>query len=239
MKAGAARVVIGACGPGNCHFREGALHTELRMAGTREPALRHEKVDASLVSVVRLGRGAKKELLEQLGSAGPAWERSKGVGIAVGVGLAVVTSVLVGLLSLGPYRSALSPEPRLVVSLKHPGQVGEDCRAVSAEEQAAMPIHMRRAEVCERRRADVRIQVDVDGERVLDATYEPAGLWGDGNSIAIERLVLTEGEHEGSARLADGLDPEDWGWESTQTLVFDARERHILQFGRNDGFTWH
>lgn len=239
LRAGAPKVVIGACGPGNCHFREGALHTELRMAGAREPALRRDKVDASLVSVVRLGRGQKKQLIEALGSPGAPRERSRGAAIGAGVGLALAASLIVGLLSVGPYRSALSPEPRLVISLKHPGQVGEDCRAVSAEEKARLPIHMQQDEICERRRADVRIQVDVDGERVLDATYEPAGLWGDGNSIAIERLPVGEGPHRVSARLADGLDPEAWGWEAEQTLEFKPRQRHILQFGRNDGFTWH
>ncbi len=239
LRAGAQKVVIGACGPGNCHFREGALHTELRMAGTREPALRHDKVDPSLVSVVRLGRGEKKRLLNALGTPIGPTQRSKGAGIAVGIGLAAAMAVIIGLLSVGPYRSALSPEPRLVVSLKHPGQVGEDCRPISAEEKAKMPIHMQQDEICERRRADVHIQVDVDGEQVLDATYEPAGLWGDGNSIAIERLGISEGKHKVTARLADGLDPQAWGWESEQTLEFKPRERHILQFGRNDGFTWH
>jgi len=98
---------------------------------------------------------------------------------------------------------------------------------------------MRQDQICERRRADVRIQVEVDGVLALDSTIPPAGLWGDGNSIAIERLSVPDGDHTITARLADGLDPDAWGWESTQVLTFRTRERRILEFGRNDGFVWH
>ena len=239
LRAGASRVVFGACGPGNCHFREGGLHAELRMTGQREPSLRTDKVDPSRVTVEHVGRGGADVLIDALRGTGDTRERSKAAGIALGAALAAGMAVLIGVFSVGPYWTAAPPDPQLVVSLKHPGQVGEDCRQVSAEEKAAMPIHMRQDQICERRRADVRIQVEVDGVLALDSTIPPAGLWGDGNSIAIERLSVPDGDHTITARLADGLDPDAWGWESTQVLTFRTRERRILEFGRNDGFVWH
>lgn len=239
LRAGASRVVFGACGPGNCHFREGAMHAELRMTGRREPSLRMDKVEAERVVVHHVGRGGSGALVDLLRGTGDVRERSRGGAIGVGLVLALSMAATIGAVSLGPWWTAAPPDPQLVVSLKHPGQIGEDCRQVSAEEKAAMPIHMRQDEVCERRRADVRVQLEVDGAVVLDAVYEPAGIWGDGNSIAIERVLMTPGEHRLTARLADGLDQDDWGWESTTTLTFVPHERHILEFGRNDGFVWH
>ncbi len=236
MRGGATGVTIAACGPGNCHFREGALWTELRMSNQRAPSLREEKVDPAAVRVLRLGRGA--DLQGAMGSGGrPA--RSRGAGIAVAAGVWAVSCAIIAAVSLGPWWTAMDPTPQLVISLKHPGQVGEDCRTLSDEEKAAMPIHMRRDQICERRRADVRIQVEVDGAPVLDASYAPAGLWGDGNSIAIERVPVTEGSHRVTVRLDDGLDLAAWGWTGDQTLEFKPHQRRILSFGRNDGFLWH
>jgi len=239
LRSGAARIVIGACGPGDCHFREGAQHADERMTGQREPALRAEKVEADKVSVLQLGRGGTGALLAALESTLPRPERSRVAGVVVGTLLAVVMAGLIGAFSIGPWWTAVPPDPQLVVFIKHPGQVGEDCRPVSAEEKAAMPIHMRRDEVCERRRADVRLSLTIDGEQLVDEAYPPAGLWGDGNSIALRTLLVTEGTHEVTVRLADGLDPDVWGWTRTETLEFRAHERRILQFGRNDGFVWH
>src|SRR5690606_37604081 len=47
------------------------------------------------------------------------------------------------------------PSTELVVSFKHPGQDSELCRALSAEEKARLPVHMRRDRVCERGRVPV------------------------------------------------------------------------------------
>lgn len=235
LRGGATRVVLAACGPGDCRFREGAFWTELRMAGRREPTLRTDKVSTDAVRVLRLGPA------QDLAAALDGGVRTRGrrFGPVVAASLWLAVSGIVWALSVGPWWSALDESPQLVVSLKHPGQVGEDCRQLTEAEQAALPIHMRTTEECERRRADVRVQVDVDGARVLDAAYPPAGLWGDGNSIAIERLPVSAGTHTVAVRLADGLDPEAWGWTETATLEFEPRRRRILTFGRNDGFVWH
>ncbi|MCP4872058.1 MAG: hydrogenase iron-sulfur subunit [Proteobacteria bacterium] len=240
LRAGAEHVVFGACGTGDCRFREGADWTAERMAGAREPELRSDKVDASRVRVVR---GTERQLRDALAELGDQPEQatppSSGGRVAVGVAVAAILTLAVALPSVGPWRSAAGPEPVLTVTLKHPGQVGEDCRAVTEQELADTPVHMRRAEICERRRADVRLQVSVDGVLALDTQYEPKGIWGDGNSIALERLAMTPGPHEIAVRLADGLDTEAWGWSDTRTLEFVPRERHVVMFRREDGFGWH
>ncbi len=241
LKAGARHVVVGACGAGACRFREGATWTEQRMAGEREPELRRDKIDPSRVHVVRGPEAALRRALEDLDGdreprTSPLRRLRAGAG---GAAVAALLTVVVAVPSVGPWRSAAANSPVLTVSLKHPGQVGEDCRPVSEEELANTPVHMRRAEICERRRADVRLQVRVAGELVVEAAYPPKGIWGDGNSIAVERVPVPPGEHRVELRLADGHDPEAWGWSDARTLRFVERERHVVMFRREDGFAWY
>ena len=237
LRSGAKEVVIGACGPANCRFREGPAWIEERLDGRREPELRRDKVDASAVRVVRFPRGGVDALIEALdgGAAPPPSRRASAV---AGVGLAAAIGVVVAAMSVGPWWPAAGDEPVLVVSFKHPGRVGEDCRVPSAEELANTPVHMRRERICERRRADVRLRVHVDGELVLDRAYPPKGIWGDGNSIALETLAVAPGPHEVRVQLGDRLDASAWDWTEHRTLEFRPRERRVVLFGRNDGFDW-
>jgi len=68
IRHGAAGVLIVACGPGACLYREGALWTEQRIAGEREPFLRTEKVASEKVSMLGLDRTRKAELIEAAGA---------------------------------------------------------------------------------------------------------------------------------------------------------------------------
>src|SRR5262249_25207794 len=78
----------------------------------------------------------------------------------------------------------------LVISFKHPGQSDDSEREPPAEELAKLPRHMRAKQICERRRAAVRARVRIDGREAFDRSYEPRGIWHDGNSIAIEQTAV-------------------------------------------------
>src|SRR5690606_15413204 len=78
-------------------------------------------------------------------------------------------------LSVAPYSALRRAAPTLVVSFKHPGQVSEVTRQLTAEELARLLPHMRRKTVTtERRRASVRLRVSIDGRVVLTRSFEPA-----------------------------------------------------------------
>jgi len=130
-------------------------------------------------------------------------------------------------------------ESELVVTFKHPGRVGENCRDLSEEEKAKLPRHMRRDRVCDRARADVWMRVAVDGAVVHEGAYEPKGIWHDGNSIAIERIVVVPGEHWVRVEIGDSLDPGEWTFRSEQTVSFSENARRVLAFDRLAGFTLH
>ncbi len=156
--------------------------------------------------------------------------RREGVGNVAAAGLGVVSD-------LG-YAAPSLEGSELVVSLKHPGAVSENCRVLSEAEKAKLAPHMRRDEVCERRRAAVRLRVVVDGEASVDTRYPPTGIWGDGNSIAIERIPVAPGEHAVGVTIGDTADPEEWSYADERVLGFDREARRVVTFDRLTGFVW-
>ena len=246
FRHGAAGVLLVACGPSSCQFREGGLWSELRLCGEREPALRKDEVDLDKVRILRLDRG-QRGLLRREAEAFRMGSRTisrspkrSGVGkrLAV-VGVMTIFGGLTLLLSDAPYVLPTAPGPELVVSFVHPGQAGQHCRPVTAEEKARMPLHMQRDEICERGRSAVRLRVTVDGERVHQASYEPGGLFGDENSVAIVRLPVAAGDHDVEVAIGDGANAETFERMDSDRLTFAERGRHVVLFDRSDGFTWH
>lgn len=242
IKAGAAGVLIGACGDNNCRDREGHKWTLQRLDGGRLPLFRGERYDRSRVAVVSLdrGAGALREAAAALaaGAAVPAAVPPSLTRARAGlVGLAAISAVAVWAPSRWPYAPPVAEQPQLALSFKHPGKATQRCRTPSPEELEAMPIHMRQPQICDRQRAAVRVQLRVDGRTLLDHSYEPRGLWGDGNSVAFEQVDAPPGRHRVEIALDDGGD--GWDWQEARELAFRRGHRHAIGFDRTGGFVWH
>jgi hypothetical protein len=87
----------------------------------------------------------------------------------VALGLALAAAL--GLLSDLGYAAPRREGSELGVTLKHRGRVSDECRELSAEEQAERARHVRRERFCARERSPVRPRVKVDGERVVERAY--------------------------------------------------------------------
>lgn len=100
------------------------------------------------------------------------------------------------------------PEGQAVVKLsfQHAGQRKEPCRERSPEELAKLAPNMRAASVCPRERADVSVDVRMDGEPLFVVTAAPTGLSRDGASTVYRRITVPAGRHRFTARLADTAD---------------------------------
>jgi hypothetical protein len=85
----------------------------------------------------------------------------------------------------------------------------EDCRTLSEDELAALPLHMRRKEVCETHAVPYRLQVSIDGEMRLDRVYKAAGFHGDRPITVDERIGVAAGAHDVSIRFAPARAEED------------------------------
>lgn len=242
LRHGAGGVLIVGCGPGSERYREGVKWAQVRMAGQREPALNLEKVDPARVRVAEIFRGDSAGLARaadelRRGAAPPPTKGGRARLVAAGAVVAAIASLAGWAGSRMGYASPAAP-PTMVVSFKHPGSVGEQCRDLTEEEKRATPPHMRPAKICERGRVNVRLRVTIDGVLRSDTTHTPRGLWSDGNSMAVERIVVPAGEHRVRVELGDTPDPNEWNHIDERTLSFEPRTSKVVRFDKMEGFQW-
>lgn len=237
-------VLLVACGPAECPWREGVEWAERRMAGTLEPAVRAARAPAARMRLLRLDRTRQKELIP----AAAEFQRAVRVGspprplrhgrLRQAAGAVLFGGLFAGVTWLGsvaPWSGSARSEPMLVVSFKHPGAVTEVATGPTPEELERMPVHMRPPRTVERRRADVRLQVEVDGAVVLERSYPPRGIWGDGASIALEEIPVAAGARRVAVRIADGAAAE-WNLAANFALDFLPRTRCTILYDRTRGF---
>lgn len=244
LRRGAHEALVVTCPSETCHYREGVAWTQQRLDGERSPALRADKVERERIHVLALDRTRTGDLIETArriaGGAGPAqaapgrvsgWLAAAVLAIVVAAGLGASTAI--------GYRTPALPGSELVVTFKHAGIPGENCHVLTDEEKEKLPRHMRRDRICDRARAAVRLRVEVDGQPVVERSYAPAGIWGDGESVAVERIPMTPGEHDVRVAIGETSDPSEWKYTTSGREAFSSDARRVLTFDHLDGFTWH
>jgi hypothetical protein len=258
LRHGAAGVLIVSCGAGSQMYREGGTWTLARMSGAREPTLDLSTLERSDdTSRAPLGPGPKPEVrvleayrsdLRRLARDADAFRRAslplrprrKAFAYMAGLTLATVLGGAAWAGTRVHYRPTSNDAPELVVSFKHPGNVEERCRDLTADEKTKTPPHMRPAsgKICDRRRVAVRLRVRVDDAVVIDHAYEPKGIWNDGNSVALERLRVTPGQHLIRVEIGDTDRSDEWNHVDERTIEFAHRTSRVIRFDKTEGFTW-
>jgi hypothetical protein len=109
--------------------------------------------------------------------------------------LAAAVTVAVGAASRVPYRAAGDSDSVLRLTWRVRGERVDECRHLTKEEQAALPAHMRREEICEGRIAPYRLSVDVDGRSFENSVFRPAGARQDRPIYVYREIRLAPGPH--------------------------------------------
>ncbi len=245
IQRGAAGVLVVGCGEGDSVGREGMKWFSLRMEGRREPRFDPGKADPTRVRFVRFDRTRRANLLRSARefreecvatkmASGPGPARKIAAAIMLAGALGVVTWVFSGL----PYRTPHSPEPELVVSFSHGGAILEPRKLTKEELEKRLP-HMRAQASVARERVPVRLRVLVDGQVVLDQSFQPKGLSKDGPSVAIARLPMTLGPHALRIEMADTTDREAWTKRWNETVSFESNRTRVVLFDTKAGFSLH
>jgi hypothetical protein len=118
--------------------------------------------------------------------------------------LYVPLMAIIGYFSTAPTYHHLAPGQALIrLSISHAAQRKAECRERTAEELAKLSPNMRAPLVCPRERAPVTVELDLDGQRVVQAVAPPSGLTRDGASTIYRRLPVAAGTHHIVARLKD------------------------------------
>jgi hypothetical protein len=95
----------------------------------------------------------------------------------------------------------------------------EECRTITPEELAELPIHMRREEVCEGRVVPFGLGVEIDERLVLADTIHGAGARGDRPIYVFREILVEPGTREIVVRFTPlGGDDRDEGSAETETL---------------------
>ncbi|HHX90599.1 MAG TPA: hypothetical protein GX700_12705 [Paracoccus sp.] len=114
------------------------------------------------------------------------------------------------------------------------------CRERTPEELATLPANMRSAQTCERRRAPVRIEMDIDDMPVIATDRPPSGLAGSGPSRIYERLVLPAGDYRISLRLRDDPTVAGYTHETTREVRLAPGQNLAIDFRAATGqFIFH
>lgn len=137
-------------------------------------------------------------------------------------------------LSAWPAWRSLPPGTGVVsLSFSHGG--ARDCRRLTEDELARLPANMRRPEVCDRTRADVRLEMDIDGATVLHRTIAPGGLAGDGPARVYQRFALPAGTHTVALRLADSGRAQGFDHEAAREIALAPAQNFVIDFRSEEG----
>ena len=208
-----------ACPPQNCLYREGADLAEARIVGERRPAVAGQigRLPVRLVKA-SLGEWARvvaaiDALSSGAGERGPRW----GLGAALGV-------VLLALVAVGSSwpQGADSDHAVLRLGWRLAGQVRERCRDLTAEEQAARPVHMRRTRECVSEVLAYDLVAAVDGHLLTRKRVKSPGLRADRPLSVEEDLKVAPGERTVTVTFT----PEDPG-SAGKPLTFEGRIRFM------------
>lgn len=144
---------------------------------------------------------------------------------AVGILVAIAATALTGVLSAVPWQPNGADRSLVRLSWRATGGLIEECRRPTAEENAKLPAHMRREEICEGRNASFVLVVAVDGRPVMADTIVASGARGDRPVYVFREVSLQPGTHDLSVAF-DSLLPREArarGNEFPAHLTLDTR----------------
>jgi hypothetical protein len=118
--------------------------------------------------------------------------------------LYVPLMALIGVFSTWPPFTDVGPgEALLRLSFIHAAELKQKCRERSAAELAKLAPNMRAALDCPRERAEVLVELELDGKLVLRRAVPPTGLRRDGAATVYFRVEVPAGRHEVVVRMRD------------------------------------
>lgn len=147
-----------------------------------------------------------------------------------------LAAVITGYFASAPSYRQLAPDlAQIKLSFAHGAARVEDCRRFTAEEIAALPPSERRPNTCARERVTVHVQLEIDGEIVLDRELEPTGLSRDGPARIYEKFELPAGRHAIAARLRDSRRDEGFDYQANHVVDLGPLQNLAIDFKADKG----
>ncbi|MFZ1725917.1 MAG: hypothetical protein WBO29_13640 [Albidovulum sp.] len=132
------------------------------------------------------------------------------------------------------------PKDTALIRLSFTQSGVRNCRPRSAEELAALARNMRQKEICERRRAPVYVELDLDGTTVLARNLPPTGLSGSGPSRIYQRFEVPAGDHDIALRLRDDPAMTEFTNTAERRITLAPAESMAIDYSAEaGGFIFH
>ena len=162
--------------------------------------------------------------------------RATPLAIAGQVLLYGVFALVIGVFSRWPTYHHLEPDQALIkLSFTHSAKHVAECRQLSAQELAKLPPNMRAPTKCDRERAPVRVEVDVDGQPAMRHVAVPSGLSRDGASSVYQRLAIGAGTHRIAVRLKDSAGSGAFDYQREQAVTLAPAQILVIDFDAEKG----
>jgi len=140
-------------------------------------------------------------------------------------------ALLLGYLSTSPaYERFPADKAQLVLSFTHIGQRATPCRKLTPAEIEELAANMRRAEVCERERLPLYVELNLGGETLFSASLPPTGLARDGSAQMHERFTVAPGRHLLRVGLRDSARATGFDYESEVTIELRQGQSFVVDF---------
>jgi hypothetical protein len=114
---------------------------------------------------------------------------------AAGIIVAIAGTAALVALSRVPYTLERDGDAVIRLSWRTATAFVEECRTLTPEELARLPVHMRREQVCEGRLLPYTLHVEYDGVPVLERRVLGAGARQDRPLSVFEELRVPPGDH--------------------------------------------
>ncbi len=135
-------------------------------------------------------------------------------------------AAVIGFFASSPSYTYSDPnDAQIKLSFGHPGKRKVECRRRTREELARLPANMRAPQDCQRERWPVHVEIDIDGETMMNETARPNGLSRDGPSIFYRVWFIPPGKHQIAMRLRE---KGNTGFDYDRTLEVNLAPRRIL-----------
>jgi ferredoxin len=217
------RVLVLACPPQNCLYREGAALGDARVLSDRRPAV-PGRLQGQHVEIVHHAPGEWPRVVAGLAAQGDgraARADARGA-LLRGAGAVAMTALVLGVTALlsGWPQGRDADHAVLRLGWRLAGQAAQSCRDLTPDEIARRPVHMRVARECTPVALAYDLTAAVDGTVLARKRVRPAGLRGDRPLTVEEDLRVAPGEHRIAVRFA----PADPGHDG-RILTFERNVR--------------